>query len=135
MEGKKISSSDSDIDFLSDQINEETKEEFGSYQKFAFFIRDEAQKIIAGCNGWIIFGSIYTDQLWVHPKHRGLGMAAKLMDDVHQLGREHGCSMATVCTMSFQKAQSFYEKLDYHVDFSQAGYVHNSSCIYLSRSL
>ncbi len=54
-----------DIDFLTHKINEETPE-FGEAHPFAFFIRDEKNQIIAGCNGSVIFGSIYTDQLWVH---------------------------------------------------------------------
>jgi GNAT superfamily N-acetyltransferase len=78
---------------------------------FAFFIRDEKNQIIAGCNGSVIFGSIYTDQLWVHPDHRKNGLGHQLMEAVHDYGRRSGCSMATVATMSFQGAKSFYEKL------------------------
>lgn len=73
-----------DIDFLTQKINQETPE-FGEAHPFAFFIRstcaeasvdkDEKNKIIAGCNGSVIFGSIYTDQLWVHPAHRKNGLA------------------------------------------------------------
>lgn len=58
-----------DIDFLTKQINQETPE-FGAAYPFAFFIRDNYSKIIAGCNGNVIFGSVYTDQLWVHPNYR-----------------------------------------------------------------
>jgi hypothetical protein len=62
-----------DIDFLTQKINQETPE-FGEAYPFAFFIRDERNQIIAGCNGSVIFGSIYTDQLWVHPNHRKKGL-------------------------------------------------------------
>ena len=51
-----------DIDFLTQKINQETPE-FGEAHPFAFFIRDEKNQIMAGCNGSVIFGSIYTDQL------------------------------------------------------------------------
>ena len=51
-----------DIDFLTHKINQETPE-FGSAYSFAFFIRNEKNQIIAGCNRSVIFGSIYTDQL------------------------------------------------------------------------
>ena len=67
-----------DIDFLTQKINEETAE-FGSAYPFAFFIRNDADEIIAGCNGSIIFGSIYTDQLWVHPEYRKSGLGHNLM--------------------------------------------------------
>jgi GNAT superfamily N-acetyltransferase len=123
-----------DIDFLTQKINQETSE-FGEAHPFAFFIRDEKNQIIAGCNGSVIFGSIYTDQLWVHPDHRQIGLGHKLMEQVHDYGRKLGCSMATVATMSFQGAKIFYEKLGYLMDFERSGYTQNSSCIFLKRSL
>jgi len=58
------------------QFNEETLD-FGTAHPFAFFIRDENHQIIAGCNGSVIFGSIYTDQLWVHPDHRKSSLGHK----------------------------------------------------------
>ena len=81
------------------------------------------------------FGSMYTDQLWVHPDHRKKGLGHKLMEAVHDYGRKSECSMATVATMSFQGAKIFYEKLGYVMDFERAGYTQNSSCIFLKRSL
>ena len=54
----------SDIDFLTKKINQETSE-YGEAYPFAFFMRDERGEIIAGANGFIIYGAIYTDQLWV----------------------------------------------------------------------
>lgn len=123
-----------DIDFLTQKINQETPE-FGEAHPFGFFIRDEKNQIIAGCNGSVIFGSIYTDQLWVHPDHRSMGLGHQLMEAVHKYGLKSGCSMATVTTMSFQGAQAFYEKLGYVVDFERPGYTHSSSCIFLKRSL
>jgi len=123
-----------DIDFLTQQINQETPE-FGEAYPFAFFIRDEKSQIIAGCNGSVIFGGIYTDQLWVHPNHRKKGLGYQLMQAVHDYGRKTGCKIATVTTMSFQGARTFYEKLGYVSDFERQGYKQNSSCIFLKRSL
>lgn len=123
-----------DIDFLTQKINQETPD-FGEAHPFAFFIRDESNQIIAGCNGSVIFGSIYTDQLWVHPAHRKNGLGHKLMEAVHDYGRKSGCAMATVATMSFQGAKTFYERLGYLSDFERSGYTQNSSFIFLKRSL
>ena len=123
-----------DIDFLTQKINQETPD-FGSAHPFAFFVRDEHNQIIAGCNGSVIFGSMYTDQLWVHPDHRKKGLGHKLMEAVHDYGRKSGCAMATVATMSFQNAKAFYEKLGYVMDFERTGYTRGSSCIFLKRSL
>ena len=123
-----------DIDFLTQKINKETPE-FGEAHPFAFFVRDEHNQIIAGCNGSVIFGSIYTDQLWVHPDHRRSGLGHKLMGEVHDYGRKSGCAMATVATMSFQGAKSFYEKLGYVVDFERPSYTQNSSCYFMRKEL
>lgn len=123
-----------DIDFLTNKINQETPK-LGEAYPFAFFMRDDKNQIIAGCNGSVIFGSIYTDQLWVHPDHRNKGLGYQLMEAVHDYGRKSGCSMATVATMSFQGAKAFYEKLGYVTDFERQGYRRGSSCIFLKQSL
>ena len=124
----------SEIDFLTQKINQETSE-FGSAYPFAFFIRNEVGEIIAGCNGSVVFGGIYTDQLWVRPDHRGSGFGLKLMKQVHDYGLKLGCQIATVSTMSFQGANTFYEKLGYVVDFERNGYANYSSCLFLKKDL
>ncbi len=123
-----------DIDFLTQKINQETAA-FGEAHPFAFFIRDEQNQIVAGCNGSLIFGTIYTDQLWVEPAHRKNGLGNQLMEAVHDYGRRSGCSMATVATMSFQGALGFYEKLGYVSDFARLGYRQNSSCHFMGKEL
>jgi serine protease inhibitor len=54
------SPSATDIDFITKKINEETSE-YRVCQPFAFFIRDNKVVIIAGVNGFILYGKIYTD--------------------------------------------------------------------------
>lgn len=123
-----------DLDFLTQKINQEIQG-FGSAYPFAFFVRDEIGNIIAGCNGSVIFGAIYTDQLWVNDRYRNNGLGTKLMEAVHNYGRESGCAMATVATMSFQDAETFYEKLGYIVDFERKGYTKGSRCLFLRKVL
>ena len=123
-----------DIEYLTQKINEEITA-YGSAFPFGFFIRDENAKIIAGCNGYIIFGCIYTDQLWVDPNYRHQGFAKSLMEQVHEYGKKQDCSMATICTMSFQNAVSFYKKLGYTLDFERQGYTKDASCLFLRKDL
>ncbi|MDA0967988.1 MAG: GNAT family N-acetyltransferase [Proteobacteria bacterium] len=123
-----------DIDFLTKQINQETSE-YGEAYPFAFFMRDDEAEIIAGANGFVIYGAIYTDQLWVDKEYRGQGFAKKIMDKVHEFGLLEGCKIATVQTMSFQGAHSFYEKLGYVQDFKRTGYVNGSNCIFMRKAL
>ena len=129
-----LAPSNHDMDILTQGINAETPD-VGPAYSFAFFLRDVQGAVVGGCSGSVIFGEVYTDQLWVHPDYRHQGWGQKLMGQVHDYGRAVGCTMATVCTMSFQKARTFYEKLGYVVDFERSGYEQNSSCIFLKRSL
>ena len=76
----------SDIDFLTKQINQETSE-YGEAYPFAFFIRDDAAEIIAGANGFVIYGAIYTDQLWVNKDYRGQGFAKKIKQKIFEHSR------------------------------------------------
>ncbi len=45
----------SDIGYITKQINQETSE-YGEAYPFSFFIRDNDSKIIAGVNGFILYG-------------------------------------------------------------------------------
>ncbi len=123
-----------DIDFLTRKIHEETPE-YGSASSFGFFIRDDHDNIIAGCNGFVFYGNVYTDQLWVHPDYRGKGYGQKLMESVHDYGRENECTMATLVTMSFQNATKFYENLGYERYYERVGHTKGSSCLFLKKML
>ena len=123
-----------DIDYLTAKINEE-KPEFGKAYPFGFVIKNNDNKIIAGCNGSVIFGNIYTDQLWVDPNYRHNGLGFQLMEKVHTYGVKAGCTIATVATMSFQEVVIFYEKLGYIKDFERSGYNQGASCIFMKKKL
>lgn len=124
----------SDINFMTQQINQETPE-YGDAYPFAFFIRDDESNIIAGANGFIIYGAVYTDQLWVDKDYRGQGFAHNIMDKVHEFGKFKRCRIATVQTMNFQGAQAFYEKFGYVQDFKRTGYVNGSYCVFMRKTL
>ncbi len=110
------SPSSKDIEFLLKKINEETVDK-GTCNPFAFFIRDDTEQIIAGCRGFVIYGSIYTDLLWVHSDYRRKGMGKQLMEEVHDYGREMHCKIATVVTMNskiFKEPTNIF-KVNVHV--------------------
>ncbi|MGL9717825.1 MAG: GNAT family N-acetyltransferase [Wolbachia sp.] len=123
-----------DIEFLFKKINEENANK-GTCNPFAFFIRDNTKQIIAGCSGFVIYGSIYTDLLWVHPSYRKKGLGKQLLEEVDDYGQEMHCKIATVATMDFQRAREFYEKLGYECDLVRLGYVDGATCIFLKKVL
>ncbi len=112
------SPSHEDIEFLTEKINAETQEH-GSARPFAFFIRGGQKEIIAGCNGFVLYGVIYTDQLWVSSHYRQQGLGRKLMTEVENLGRKEKCYLATVSSMTFQGAQGFYEKSGFEIEYQR----------------
>jgi len=126
--------SEAEINFLTHKINQENPK-YESARPFGFFKKNKEGIILAGCNGFIMFGSIYTDQLWVDNDHRDKGLGKQLMSHVHDLGRKSDCVIATVQTMNFQNALSFYIKLGYEIDYQRKGYVKNASCYFLSMKL
>jgi GNAT superfamily N-acetyltransferase len=72
-----------DLDFLTQKINEEAPPEYGKAHGFAIFLSSAEGSVLAGCNGSILFGEIYTDMLWVHPIYRGKGLSRQLMELMH----------------------------------------------------
>lgn len=102
---------------------------------FGFQINSDEGKLIAGCNGFILFGAVHTDQLWVHPLYRKQGLATQLMNQVHTYGLQKECVMATVNTMSFQNALNFYLKFGYQIEFERQGHTNNSTCYFLKKEL
>jgi len=130
---KTLSPKNSDVEFLLKKIIEEYPK-YGVDSPFAFFIRDDEKKIIAGVYSAIIYGVVYTVRLWVDERYRNQGLASQLMNNVHEFGRTEGCKIATANTMSFQ-AEGFYKKLGYKKDFERSGYAKNSSVLFMSKDL
>ena len=122
------------ITFLREMIDAEDPDKY-AISEVAFFMRNDEGEIIAGCNCFVFCGAIYTDQLWVHKSYRKQGFGRKLLDEVHNYGREAGCTMTTIATMSYQKALGFYEELGYVADFTREGYMDGSKAIFLKKEL
>jgi GNAT superfamily N-acetyltransferase len=59
-------------------------------ETFAFFIRDDNNSVLGGCDGEIWCGCIYIRHLWVAKPLRGNGYGAKLMLSAENLASEKG---------------------------------------------
>ena len=126
-----------EIEVLTAGLNEDV-EACGIKEKresFGFFLRDKDGVIVAGCNGFFIFGSIYVDKLWVSKIYRKKGLGKRLLYKIHALGKEKGCKISTLFTMNFQGAEEFYEKIGYTTYFRHSGYVGNSQCLFMVKDL
>lgn len=103
-------------------------------ENFAFFIRDEAGKVVGGIKGITFYGSLYTDFLWVQKPLRKKGFGTELMKKAESLGRKRHCTFATVNTMSWE-ALAFYQRLNYEIEFVREGYKHGSKLYFLRKPL
>jgi GNAT superfamily N-acetyltransferase len=107
------------IDALAEGLNRFNGAKGGDdhYMPFALVIRDEAGEIVGGLNAATFFGWLAIELLWVDDAFRGQGFGSELLRRAEAIGRERGCELAYLNTMSFQ-APAFYESLGY-VEFAQ----------------
>ena len=47
-------------------------------KSFCFFCKDNNENILGGIHGWVIYGCLHIDELWMDSNHRNQGLASKL---------------------------------------------------------
>jgi GNAT superfamily N-acetyltransferase len=105
-----------DLQFLEDRLYEFNSAQIGKDdgRLFAFLIRDDQQKIIAGVSGWTWADACEIRTLWVAPSWRGKGYGSKLLDSAEQEARARGCRIILLSSYSFQ-GPAFYQKHGYEL--------------------
>lgn len=106
----------------------------GRIESFAFFIRDDAQKIVGGIKGSSFYGCLYVDSLWVAPELRKKGWGHRLMGEAEKIAQARRCLFMTLTTMDWE-ALPFYQKEGFHIDFTREGYEKNSRMYFLRKDL
>lgn len=101
---------------------------------FAFFIKNETNAIEGGCSGYIFYGCLYVDLLWVTLSLRSQGYGSRLMEQAEALAIQNGCTFMLVNTMDFE-AVGFYQKLGFFVEFERHGFQKESIMYFLRKSL
>lgn len=104
------------------------------HESFGFFMRDENNLIKGGCNGFIFYGCLYVDQLWVDDTLRGKDYGTKLMHSAENLAKDKKCLFMTVNTMHWE-ALDFYKKLGFEIEFERHGFEKNSIFYFLRKPL
>ena len=85
------------------------------YTSVAFFLRDDAGKIVGGVHGnYGSFGWLYVSALWVSEELRCKGYGTRLLAKIEAEAARHGCTKVFLQTFSFE-APAFYKKLGYTV--------------------
>jgi GNAT superfamily N-acetyltransferase len=87
-----------------------------------------------GLNGYVSYGWLFIETLWVADNARLQGHGTSLMLAAEEEARKHGCERAWVDTFSFQ-ARRFYEKLGYVVFGELEDYPPGHSRYFLRKGL
>lgn len=124
---------DDDIKVLTDGLdnNARIKRGFKPVETIALFLRDDAKKVIGGCNGLMYYGSLFIDQLWIDDAYRGQGYGKKLLAEAEQIAKQKGCTFIHLETMDWE-ALDYYRKLGFELEFARHGY-NNDSVMYCLR--
>ena len=90
--------------------------------------------VIGGAVGRTWGGCCELLQLWVHPGHRGVGTASRLLMEFERRAGSRGCHTFYLTTLSFQ-APEFYRKRGYSVLARITGYPDGISKYLMQRQL
>lgn len=101
---------------------------------FGYFIKDENDNIVGGCNGCILYGCLVVDTLWVSESLRGQGYGTKLMQLAENTAIENACRFMTVNTMDWE-ALDFYKKLGFYLEFERNGFDQDSIFYFLRKEI
>ena len=129
--------SEDDLRIVADGLEATTQALFPDKSRtyVAFFLRDDAGRIVGGVNGnYGTFGWLYVNALWVHDGVRGRGFGRELMNKIEGEAIRHGCRNAFLNTMSFQ-APEFYKKLGYTIFGELKDFPGEHSRIFLRKKL
>lgn len=83
-------------------------------EQLACFAKDAAGTVVGGVNGYIAWGWLTIELLWVNEDYRGLGVGRTLMERIERYAAELDVRRVRLETTSFQ-ALDFYRKLGYEV--------------------
>ena len=92
------------------------------------------QKLIGGFIGYMKFGWLAIDKIWVDAVYRRKGIGKYLVTSAEQKAINNGIKRARVCTFDFQ-ALPFYKKLDYTVYGKLEDYPEGHTLYYLKKNL
>ena len=77
-------------------------------------VNNSSGEIVAGIYGWLEWGWLYIDLLWVNTEPQNQGIGKKLLIILEQLAHKQGVNRAYLDTSNFE-APDFYKKYGYEI--------------------
>ncbi len=105
-----------EVQYLEDRIYEFNSAATGitDGEWLAIFVRDEADRIVAGICGNTWGGCLEIRQFWVEEARRKKGLGTRLLEAAEQEALRRGCRQVLLATFSFQ-APAFYARHGFEV--------------------
>lgn len=105
---------DNDVRVLLNGIHDHNTNHSGAGEAhyLSIFLRDQLGKVVGGVYGWMAYGWLKIDVLWVQEDLRGRGFGKQLLFAAEAEGKRRGCNYATLDSFSFQ-APDLYKKYGY----------------------
>lgn len=128
--------SDKEIEILCKGLEQHAKQTIGktSFEPFGFLVHNDSEKLIGGCTGELVYGTLYIKFLWVEKLERGKGIGRKLIEKAENFAKENNCCNITLHTFNWQ-AKEFYEKMGYNTEFIYDGYDDNFQLYFFRKRL
>ena len=103
-----------DVRYLDDRLYEFNRAATGIHdgRGLGFFLRDEADTIVAGAVGHTWGETCEVNGVWIAEELRGRGLGRRLLEAVEAEAIRRGCRQIILTTHSFQ-APDFYRKLGF----------------------
>lgn len=100
----------------------------------ALYVRDAQDAIRGGLTGFLAWGWLSVDLLWVDAALRGQGYGTQLLAQAEQVARDAACVAVRLDTYEFQ-ARPFYERHGYVVWGVLEGYPAGRRTFHMRKSL
>jgi len=100
----------------------------------AYYLRDEAGRIVGGVQGSLWGRSMHIEVLWVDDDYRGQGHGSRLMAAIEKYASAHGHPLIYLETTSFQ-ALPFYRGLGYRTFGELEGISEGHALFFLRKEL
>ena len=106
----------------------------GDEHTFGVFVRDEADRVIAGVSGTMWGGYCELHAMWVDERMRGRGLARALMAAAEAAARDRGCGVVAFLAYDLL-ARGLYEHLGYETVGVIDGYPAGSAARWFKKRL